>query len=246
MRGPHRIAEILVAAGVVDDMQLRSAQAQRDQWGGRLPHVLVERHFATEEAVVTALAAGLGVPRIQLRDKPKDPKALAKLDAAYCKEKGVFPVELKDNGKVLLLAMADPTDLVLVDDLTPRVRARITVMLAGEGEILAAVDRHYLGREVTAPPPRFKGATSLGEAPGEQFKVTDLSGSTRLGIAPPVPAAPVASAPDALDELLGTGTEPLSEEERTRLDGIAVNQEKASAILRALTELLTEKGLLGR
>ena len=184
MRGPHRLAEILVAAGVVDELQVRSAQAQQGQWGGRLPHVLVERHFTTEEKVVAALAAGLGVPRIHLRDKPKDAKALAKLDAPFCKEKGLFPVELKDNGKVLVLAMADPTDLALVDDLTHRVRARITVMLAGEGEILAMIDRHYLGREVTAPPPRFKGATSLGEAPGEQFKVTDLSGSTRLGIAP--------------------------------------------------------------
>ena len=245
MAARNRVAEILVQAGVIDEMQLRSALAQQEHWGGRLAHILAEKKFAPEAAIADALAKGLSLQRITLTTE-HDPAALHKLDARFCKEKAIYPVSLRDNGKTLLVALADPSDMELLDEIGRRSRTRVTIAVAGETEIQGAIDRHYFGKEpMLAPMPRksSKAAAIPAEAPGEQFKITDLSGSTRVGENPARSTAPAPAADAMLDELLGGAAPALSEEDLARIQSIAENQEKAGKILQALTELLREKGI---
>jgi hypothetical protein len=61
-----RIGEILVRAKILDQLQLRSALAHQQQWGGRLAHVVAEKHFAKESVIVDALSKALGVARVEL------------------------------------------------------------------------------------------------------------------------------------------------------------------------------------
>jgi hypothetical protein len=236
MAGRNRIDEILLQAGVVDDLQLRSALAQQAQWGGRIAHILVERKFATEDAVVDALAQALKVQRVRPAGLPKDGGALAKLDADFCQEKGVFPVAMRDSGKTLLLAMADPTDLELVDAINHRARARISVAIAGEGEIRAAIDRHYRNRE---PAAQRRSFASVPADPAPERPAHSVP-------APSTGPAPE-STHDVLDGLLGapaTATAGFTREELEWLRSVAENQDKSGKVLRALTELLIEKGYL--
>jgi hypothetical protein len=228
MAGRNRIEELLLQAGVVDDLQLRSALAQQAQWGGRVARILVERKFASEEAVVSALASALKVQRVRPAGQPRDGGALAKLDAAFCEEKGVFPVALRDSGKTLLLAMADPTDLDLVDEINHRTRARISVAIAGETEIRAAIDRHYHHKEPPSPP--HPAAAPRDPEPEPER------------LPPPV----ASSTDDVLDDLLGAGSGAagFTHEELERIRAAAENQEKSKKVLRAVTELLIEKGYL--
>jgi hypothetical protein len=227
MAGRNRVEDILVQAGVVDELQIRSAYAQQGQWGGRLARILVERKFAAEEAVVHALSVALRVPRVRPAGEPRDGAALAKLDAEFCEAKGVFPVALRDNGKTLLLAVADPTDLELVDEVERRARARISVAIAGEIEIRTAIDRHYHHKE-PAPP---KAAARPPQPEPEPER-----------LAPPAPS----TTNDDLDNLLGgaSGATAFTREEVERIRAIAENQEKSGKVLRAVTELLIEKGYL--
>ncbi|MFN7134349.1 MAG: hypothetical protein ACK4N5_19880, partial [Myxococcales bacterium] len=138
-----RIADILLRAKLVDQLQMRSALAHQEQWGGRLAHIVVEKRFTREADVVDAISKALNLPKFELANADKDPAALARLDAEFCKANGVFPAALKDAGKTLWLVMADPTDISIVDQVQLKTRARIRTLVAGEGEIAAAIEKHY-------------------------------------------------------------------------------------------------------
>lgn len=257
-----RVGEILVKAGVIDDLQLRSALAQYDQWGGRLGKLVADMGLADEEAVADAIARAMQMQRAQLGHIAKDAGALAKLDVHLAEEHGVFPVSLRDNGKSLVLAMADPTDLELLDLLAAKTRARIQPLVAGESEIQNAILRYYKNQEpLPAAEPRARQAhrraeETAGEDDGE-FKITDISGKTMIrhigdieaeamtdpGAARAAPPAAAGSTGDLLDEILGgpSGSE-FTPEDVQKLETLRVNQEKSAVILRALLQILVEKG----
>jgi hypothetical protein len=261
----NRIGELLVKARVIDELQLRSALARHDQWGGRLSRVVTDMGLATEETVLNAIAQGTGTQRMHLGNITRDPGALVKIDVTTCENKGIFPVALKDNGKTLVLAMADPTDLNTVDQVAARARTRVQVVVASDREIEHAILRHYRGQEPVMST-RYTGDAqeraeeeALGSAE-DDFKVVDMSGKTVVkriaDIAPPAapeeptnPAGSPVNAGDLLDEILAGGSPALSgltPEELQRLEAVRINQEKSSKILRALLELLLEKGALAQ
>jgi hypothetical protein len=188
----------------------------------------------------------------------------------FAEQKGVFPVSLRDNGKTLVLAMADPTDLQTIDQVAARSRTRVVPVVAGDREIQNAILRHYRNQDPSvthsshsAPSRSSSASSSSGDE--EEFKVVDMSGKTVVkaiaDIAPnmarenarqaaaPAPSRPggTSSATDMLDEILSASPSPaevFSPEEMQRLQAVQANQEKSSKILRALLELLLEKGMV--
>jgi hypothetical protein len=259
----NRIGEILVKARVIDEMQLRSALAQHDQWGGRLSRIVTDMGLAAEDTLTEAIAQGMGMQRVQL-GTAKDPGALAKLDVTFAEQKGVFPVALRDNGKTLVLAMADPSDLQTIDQVAARSRTRVIPMVAGDREIENAIMRHYRNMEPSLTPTGTRRDKPSSDE--DEFKIVDMSGKTvRKSLADISPklaeenaqrqaAAAASSRPgggssaaDLLDEILSASPSPaevFSPEEMQRLQTVQINQEKSSKILRALLELLLEKGAL--
>jgi hypothetical protein len=265
MAGPrNRIGELLVKARIIDELQLRSALARHDQWGGRLSRIISDMGIASEETLISAIAQATGTQRMHLGNVTRDAGALAKVDVTLAEQKGIFPVALKDNGKTLVLAMSDPTDLNTVDQVVAKSRARVVVVVAGDQEIEHAILRHYRGQEPDAHT-RYTGQPKKQEAPSqsseeEEFKVVDMSGNTVVkriaDVSPSIAAQNAAdnaasgssSAGDLLDEILAGGSAPagLTAEELQRLETVKINQEKSSKILRALLELLLEKGELSQ
>jgi hypothetical protein len=255
-----RIEAALVKAGLVDEMQLRSARHHQAQWGGTIMRAIVEKGFAREGAVVDAIATAFGVTRADLGLVRKDPLALAKIPVEVAEKKGVFPVALRDNGKTLYVAMPDPTDLDLTDSLLRVTRCRIKAQVAGDKEIAEAIRVHYRGEAphvssvVTVS--AISKAIGRGADFGPMLETDDLDGEPSL-VPPPEPEpdfstsqpmtmSPRASA-DPLDDLFGTAPESeFSPADIARLERIRANQEKGSRILDAVIDLCLEKGLLSR
>ncbi|MEW5738527.1 MAG: hypothetical protein AB1938_06345 [Myxococcota bacterium] len=242
----NRVAEILKKAGLVDELQLRSAMARLEQWGGRLTGVLADMGMVDGEQVAETLAKALKLPTAHLGMVPKDGGALARIDATYCTEHGIFPVSLKD--RVFTLAMADPTEIDVIDHVAAKAGARVSVVVASEAEISAAIARHYYG-QATRKGDNLARRAFTSEVPAMGGLELDAS-------SPPPPSSktegpPVLrrtpSANTMLDEMFDEAAEKateggFTEAELQRLESARVNQEKASAILRALEALLAEKG----
>lgn len=269
MASKSRVGELLLKARVIDELQLRSARAQLDQWGGRIGKVITDMGLADEDTITATIAKAMGLQQVQLGHLPKDPTALSRLDVRFAEEHAVFPMALKDNGKTLVLAMADPTDLELMDAAASRARTRISPVVAGETEIEHAILRYYRNQDPAAgAAPRARQAIrratqeveQVGDD-GEEFKIVDMSGKTMIKhladleggptdpagmpalAARPGPPVPSSRTSDLLDEMMApAASAALTAEERARLESLRLNQEKSAVIVRALATLLVEKG----
>ncbi len=237
-----RIEQALVKAGLVDELQLRSARHHQGQWGGTIARAVVDKGFVTESEVVDAIAHELGVARAELAVIRKDAAALAKVPVGTAEAGNVFPVALRDNGKTLIVAMADPTDLDLTDQLLRTTRCRIKVQVAGDREIADAIRVHYRGEA-----PMVAGVATAVPVQRETIDIgpmldaEDLSATRPAKPPPPVPP-PRSDARSALDDLLGEGPSGFSADEVARLEALRVNQEKGTRVLQALIDLCVDKG----
>lgn len=148
-----RVGELLVEAGVIDGAQLQSVLAHQRKWGGRVGQCVVALGFASEAQVVRALASRLDCPVADLSALQTGPAltaALGLVPAEVALRHKLLPMAL--DGTCLTVAMADPTNVVAVDELSFRVGRRVRVAIAGETEIGRALRRLYHGEQEEAPP----------------------------------------------------------------------------------------------
>jgi hypothetical protein len=138
------IIELLVKIQILDERQhdaVMSRSASRG--GGHVVQQIAELGYATEGTVARAISVELGLPRIDLSMTPPEPAALALLDARTCADRFVLPVALRENGELLWLAMADPTDQEALGVVRRKTQKRVRPAVAGPTEILRSVRTLY-------------------------------------------------------------------------------------------------------
>ena len=138
------IVELLVKMQVLDERQHDAVMSRtRSTSGGHLVQQVAELGYATEGTVARAISVELGLPRIDLSMTPPEPGAVALLDARTCADHFVLPVALRENGDLLWLAMADPTDQESIGVVRRKTQKRVRPAVAGPTEILRAVRLLY-------------------------------------------------------------------------------------------------------
>ncbi|MHB8417204.1 MAG: GspE/PulE/PilB domain-containing protein [Myxococcales bacterium] len=160
--GHRQIGQLLLEAGVIDDLQLRSALGHQRQWGGRLGRILLELKFIDEQTLAGTLAHQLGLESLRIA-ADVDPGLLALVPQTVAERYWIFPVAFKDGrgGGELTVAVADPTNLAAVEDVRFHTGKRVRIVVAPEGDIEAAIKRFYYGdRSVSLP-----GNGGAAEAP---------------------------------------------------------------------------------
>ncbi|MGH9103243.1 MAG: GspE/PulE family protein [Acidimicrobiales bacterium] len=131
---------LLVDSGVIAESVLDQALSEQMRTGRSLGRVLVESGMVQEIDLVTVLASHLGLEFVDLGDYPVDPTAAALVNEALARRYQALPIGF-DNGK-LVLAMADPGNIVAVDDIRTMTGREIKVMVATRSGIMAALDRY--------------------------------------------------------------------------------------------------------
>ncbi len=159
-----KIGQLLIDVGAIDPYQLESALAHQRRWGGRLGRAIVHLGFLREEQVLSAVGDQLGVPYMPLWDKviPKD--VLALVPEKVIRARKVVPVaRLREHRRgPLVVACADPNDLVVMDELSFATGLEIRPVLSSEDEIEHAIEAHL----------------SRGERDGHLPKAIDLPEDT--------------------------------------------------------------------
>src|SRR5258708_1418960 len=175
-----RLGQLLTELGVVDEHQLQSALGHQKQWGGKLGAVLVQKGFCKEAEVVNALSKHLGMAQVKLAAAKIDPRAVKFVSKQIAEKLHVFPYEIAGSGRseVVTIAMSDPTDLSAVDQLPFHTGKRIKPMLAGDSEIVQAIQDHY--REEKKP----AAATPAQAAPGRPVPAGAGAGAPNAAAAP--------------------------------------------------------------
>ena len=76
---------------------MNAAVGGLEQWGGRPTGILVDMGFIDDEKMSKALSEAMHLQIAHMGMVTKDAQLLAKLDAAYCQEHGVFPVSMQNR-----------------------------------------------------------------------------------------------------------------------------------------------------
>src|SRR3954469_8182596 len=133
----ERIADVLIEEGLLLPNQLEEAIAIQKQEGGRLLKILTDRQFVTEQDMVFSMGRCLNTPPVNLSRLrvPEDVMSLVPREMA--KANRLVPIARLD-GK-LFVAMADPTNVLAVDDLKRRVQLEVMPMIATERSVADAL-----------------------------------------------------------------------------------------------------------
>ncbi|WP_217914042.1 GspE/PulE family protein [Miltoncostaea marina] len=182
------LGEVLIEMGAITRPVLEAALAHQRQHGGRLGEILVAQGTISAQTMADGLARRLGVPRARLSGGV-DPAVLDLLDERSRQRYRVIPLAVEPGG-ALLLATADPSDVLTLDDLRMLVGRDIRPALALDAEIdafLNAGDVHAdnflsgLVREAAPAAGRAGGeldfTADLGRIDGEAAPVVRMVGS---------------------------------------------------------------------
>ncbi|MFK5925652.1 MAG: hypothetical protein QM483_03380 [Desulfuromusa sp.] len=149
----NRLGEMLLEAGLIDQFQLDSALSMQRNLGGRIGSALVKLGYLPEETILEFLESQVKYSRVSLQELEIPRELMALLSVERLMELMVIPIELRKTGneKLLRVAMTDPTNLKLVDDLQFATGCKIIPVLAIEDEISQAI-KNNAPKETPKPP----------------------------------------------------------------------------------------------
>jgi type IV pilus assembly protein PilB len=130
----ERIADVLIEEGLLLPNQLEEAIGIQKAEGGRLLKILTGRQFVTEQDMVFSIGRCLNTPPVNLARLRVPEEVMSIVPREMAKANKLVPIARLD-GK-LFVAMADPTNVLAVDDLKRRVQLEIVPMIATERAVL--------------------------------------------------------------------------------------------------------------
>jgi len=135
-----QLGEILLDEGLVTEAQLMAALDEQMARGQSLGRTLVEIGILTEGQLVAALARQVGMAFVDLDEYPVDRSAVTMVPAALCRRYTVLPVGFQDGA--LVLATADPGNVVAVDDVRTVSGMSVLPVVATFENVNRAIDRY--------------------------------------------------------------------------------------------------------
>ncbi|MEQ8274612.1 MAG: hypothetical protein RMA76_45960 [Deltaproteobacteria bacterium] len=147
-----KLGELLLERRVITPAQLSDALTLQRRNGMRLGAALIARGHLEEKELVAALASLFNVQAVDLSQVEPDPEALSRVRRGFASEHDLFPYRLERiRGRtVLTVAMSDPLDVRVIDELGFVADVTIHATIAGASDIDMAI-RHYYGARLEDP-----------------------------------------------------------------------------------------------
>jgi len=170
-----RLGEILLANGALSEQQLEHALAQQPNLKLPLGKVLLKLNYITDEIMRQALSAQLNVPYIDLEKVTIDRRLARLINRSYARRHSVLAIA--QVGRMLTIAMDDPTAEAVIDELTRLTGFSITVVTSSSRAIQRAFRRLYedvpdtaetIGAELVTPVNPQPDADKDASAPADE------------------------------------------------------------------------------
>jgi len=138
---PLKIGEFLQKANLINQEQLERALEEQKSSGGRIGEHLIRLGYVTEEDILDCLSQQYGVPSINLHHFEIDESIIRLIPADVARKYQFIPVS--KTGATLTVAMADPTNVFAMDDITFITGYRVEPVVASEEALREAIDKYY-------------------------------------------------------------------------------------------------------
>ena len=211
-----RLGEILIERKLITEEDLTRALELQKERGDKIGKTLVDMGFVAMRDVLAALSDQLGVPLVSIDGPPAVSTETEALSPRFLRQFRCLPVGRDDH--TVTLAMADPLDVETVSAVRSCTGLKVSTVLAGEQEILDAIDKYY-------------GETARGESaidPENADAAEDLEHLRDMASEAPVIRLVNAIIAQAVEKRSSDiHLEPFEKEFRIRyrIDGVLYNQE---------------------
>jgi type IV pilus assembly protein PilB len=139
--GVDFLRDLLLQEGLLTREQLASAAAEAKNTRQRLSYVVVRMGLVPELEVTKLLARHHRMPAVDLSRFEVDARILKLIPNEVASKHVVLP--LKREGRTLTVAVADPSDHGLLDDLKFITRYDLFPVIAGEMTLRQLIEKHY-------------------------------------------------------------------------------------------------------
>ncbi len=172
----ERLGQLLMRAGVITERQLNDALEVHKATGSPMGRVLVDLGYATQGAILAVMARQIGIPYIDFSTTKPDPSAVAIVPRDLATRYTLMPVSFDDE-EHLVVAMADPQNVLALDDLRILTGYEIKPAISTKDDILAAIEEYYRAAESL----ETTGLSDIDEA-----EMVDLSQLTEVAEEAPI------------------------------------------------------------
>jgi type IV pilus assembly protein PilB len=147
VRSSLMLGDWLVEQGLIKADLLQSALAEQKRSGDRLGKALIQLKYMTESQLTEALSAYLAIENVALDDLSVIDRELARLvPENIAKRFGLVIVGQRDDK--VLVAMADPLNVVAVDTVSVKLKRPIRTAIAAESAVKRAIEYVYQGTDL--------------------------------------------------------------------------------------------------
>jgi len=176
---------MVVVSGKIRKLLIEGGLATAEDWseaksrGGNTLENLVKAGVVQPDALLEALGTSSKLPPVDLGRVTPDPQALEHIPVESCLEKSILPVSL--NGAVLTIAVCDPFDVLLQDDLRRRTGCQIQQVLTHPGDLAEAIEKAFNAgkRQVEDLLEEVRGVheiQAVSEPEEEELDISEASG----------------------------------------------------------------------
>jgi type IV pilus assembly protein PilB len=133
---------LLLRDGLVTAVQLEQALAEKDETGHRLGEIVVARGWVSAADLALLLAEQHGLEFVDLGKERLDPAAAGLLPEKYARRYEALPIRFVDE-QAVLVAVADPTNVVASDDLRLALGLNVRLVVAPAPDLMLAIQHTY-------------------------------------------------------------------------------------------------------
>jgi type IV pilus assembly protein PilB len=165
------LGRLLLDRGLISAEQLEAAIAHQQRSGARLGQSLVDLGCIAPDALLGVLSEQLNVGTTRVNANTVSADAIHALPEKVARKHTAFP--LAKIGTTLVVALATPKDLNVLDDLRFAAGCEIQILLGLDSEINAAIDRYYRDEWLPGSLDETSGGDVVIEAAASQLHIKD-------------------------------------------------------------------------
>ena len=176
-----RLGDVLIEKGLITQEQLEKALSEQKEKGTLLGETLVNLGYVSQDNIIDILTEQLGVEYVDLRKYEIEEDAVHLISEPIARKYRLIPIAIsKKAANVLIVAMADPMDIMAIDDVSIVTNMQVEPVLSTSEAIEFFLDKAFGKQQASAIAEQFKkeqGEVAVEEDAEEASRKEDIENS---------------------------------------------------------------------
>ena len=152
-----RIGDLMISEGLITAAQLETALKEQKIRGAKLGETLIALGYVSQEDFSNVLSSQLGIDTVDLRKVGLDDNAVKLVSEDLMKKNQLIPFGFDEkNPNILKVAMADPMNIMAIDDVTIMTNMEVIPYFCPSAQISLQLDRRYGKEQARAAAAQFQ------------------------------------------------------------------------------------------